>query len=136
MYIPNGNTTHAELTNRYNIYAIDSLIDIIDHLNKIKVIRSIEPKNDSINTNDSFNEPYSGEIYGQDTAKRTLVVAMTSSHNVLMTNPPDTGKPMLAKVFMSILPGLTPQSIPTWIKTATSYLIKHRQLYAYHPGVI
>ncbi len=50
-----------------------------------------------------------GEIKGQETVKRAIVVAAAGGHNIVMLGPAGTGKTMMAKALPGVLPALTPE---------------------------
>lgn len=106
IYVPAGNTQQASLTGLSNIYPVTTLIELIAHLTGTAPLQTLQPS-DVINAEINKNAIDMSEIHGQDAAKRALLIAAAGGHNILMSGPPGTGKSMLAKAFVGVLPPLT-----------------------------
>lgn len=117
VYVPKDNAKEAALVGGIAVYPVETLGELIEHLNTKK-------KPESGNARKAFatlqQQPqtkiaYSEtelrdvleDIRGQETAKRGLEIAAAGGHNIGLYGPPGTGKTMLAKALAHILPPLS-----------------------------
>ncbi len=105
--IPKDNTEEASLISGINIYALESLSEVVEFFNERK-IKPIKPKTflDEISSTYSPNFDFSN-VKGQEMIKRAITIAVAGYHNILVLGAPGSGKTMMARRIPTVMPSLS-----------------------------
>lgn len=106
-FVPKDNADEAAVVEGAEIYPVEYLKDIAMHFNGMEKIQQHKTEFD-ISSPEYVPELLDlSEVKGQEQAKRALEIAASGSHNILFKGAAGTGKSMLAKRLVTILPDMT-----------------------------
>jgi len=107
--VPDENASEAAVVDGVRVFGVSSLAQVVGLLNGGLALEPTPPLDVGAMLQRSTASVDFGEIKGQESVKRALVIAAAGQHNIVMVGPAGTGKTMMAKALPGILPPLSPE---------------------------
>ncbi|MCU7611637.1 YifB family Mg chelatase-like AAA ATPase [Anaplasma capra] len=112
---PYANTTEAQLIYDVPVLGPKHLLPLVDYLNGVEgADKSLQHSNSPVQAPGGSGTqvlPDMQDVRGHSVVKRAMEIAAAGGHNILMIGPPGSGKSMIAKRLIGILPDLDTQEV-------------------------
>lgn len=106
IFLPKANASEALLVKGLEVYAIENLRSLVDHLLGAKILKPAQKTSKSKRHDTNQSDYDFAFISGQEQVKRALEIAAAGNHNILMSGPPGSGKTLLSRSLTTILPSM------------------------------
>lgn len=106
VYVPHEDAAEAALVEGMTVIPVRSLEALVAHASGENPLPPYVPEARGEMGEPSFAVDFA-DVRGQEHVRRALEVAASGAHNLLMTGPPGSGKTMMARALISILPPMS-----------------------------
>lgn len=104
IYLPSGNADEAAFAEGIAVYPVSSLNSLLQHLDGREPLSRCEEQEPPADYPEGLDF---SDVMGQQAVRRACEVAICGNHNLLLCGSPGSGKSMISKRLISILPPLT-----------------------------
>jgi magnesium chelatase family protein len=106
IFVPAANAEEASLIDGLKIIPLKNLTEFVYYLKDEKDIDYFMSSRELNSEMGKYDLDFA-DIKGQEHAKRALEISATGGHNIIFSGPPGSGKTLLAKALVGILPSMT-----------------------------